>query len=334
MAYKEKSSGRFRAQRMIDGQRKSRLFDTKAEAKRWENAQSAESWVEEQKPIATAFLAANRYMDDVVARMVRRTYVEKRACFARLFKAIAPERMVDSITPTEAATVLSLRHKEAGGHAANKDRKNLTAWWSWGVDTFGFPEANPFKKVKRFPEVREPRKVPTVADMMSVLDREQGDVRTFLLTLLHTAARVGELFRLRWDDVDVDRQTVRLSTRKRAGGSLEYDIIPMTEELKDALVAHKRKTNSVFVFADEQGQPYTSRQHLMKRVCRRNKVPHFGFHSVRHLSASMLDAAGVGLTMIQAILRHKSATTTARYLHTLRGARVKLDEAFKCKAAV
>jgi integrase len=42
----------------------------------------------------------------------------------------------------------------------------------------------------------------------------------------------------------------------------------------------------------------------------------------------MMDRAGVPLTTIQAILRHKSATTTDRYLHALRGAKANLNGVF------
>ena len=41
-----------------------------------------------------------------------------------------------------------------------------------------------------------------------------------------------------------------------------------------------------------------------------------------------LDAHNVPLTTIQAVLRHKNATTTAIYLHELRGVKVALDEIF------
>jgi integrase len=147
--------------------------------------------------------------------------------------------------------------------------------------------------------------------------------------MLHTAARRGELLRLKWSDVDLERQTIRLSTRKRKSGSLEYDQIPMTGLLKDELKAHWPRARSVYVFCKEDGRPFTERRHLMTRVCRRSNVPYFGFHAIRHLSATMMDQAGVPLRTIQAILRHKSATTTDRYLHSLRGERVELDGVFE-----
>jgi integrase len=43
----------------------------------------------------------------------------------------------------------------------------------------------------------------------------------------------------------------------------------------------------------------------------------FGFHAIRHLTASILFAAGEPLWKIQGILRHKNPTTTERYLRTL-----------------
>jgi len=101
--------------------------------------------------------------------------------------------------------------------------------------------------------------------------------------------------------------------------------------LKDELKAHWPRARSVYVFCGPDGKPYRERRHLMERVCKRNNVPHFGFHAIRHLSATMMDQAGVPLRTIQAILRHKSATTTDSYLHSLRGERVELDGVFEGK---
>jgi hypothetical protein len=55
----------------------------------------------------------------------------------------------------------------------------------------------------------------------------------------------------------------------------------------------------------------------------------FGVHAIRHLSASILDDKNYPITVIHALLRHKSANTTAKYLHKLRGVKTALDDAFR-----
>ncbi|MCG6905150.1 MAG: tyrosine-type recombinase/integrase [Desulfobacteraceae bacterium] len=55
----------------------------------------------------------------------------------------------------------------------------------------------------------------------------------------------------------------------------------------------------------------------MRRLYKAAIVKAFEFHSIRHLTASIRFVAGEPLWKIQGILRHKSPTTTERYLRTL-----------------
>jgi len=55
----------------------------------------------------------------------------------------------------------------------------------------------------------------------------------------------------------------------------------------------------------------------MRRMCERAGVKPFGYHAIRHLSASILYKSGYSVATIQAILRHKNPNTTSRYLRSL-----------------
>ena len=68
---------------------------------------------------------------------------------------------------------------------------------------------------------------------------------------------------------------------------------------------------------EQYGKPFKERMQLMKRLCERAQVKPFGFHAIRHLTASILYKMGQPVSVIQAILRHKSPNTTAVYLRTL-----------------
>ncbi len=170
-----------------------------------------------------------------------------------------------------------------------------------------------------------------------------GQHKVMLLTYLHTAARRGELFELIWDDVDFDNRRIRLWTRKRKAGR-ECDWIPMTMELHDTLswwYENRTFEESNYVFLCESkapfsqevyGKPFVNRQKWIRGLCQKAGVKPFGIHAIRHLTASILADAGYPITVIQAILRHKSANTTAKYLHNQRGMNVDLDDAFKRKS--
>jgi integrase len=153
-----------------------------------------------------------------------------------------------------------------------------------------------------------------------------------LLGMLYLAARRSEIFRLKWSDVDFSNKRIRLCTRKREGGNLEYDWLPMKPELREVLIGWRRERmvqstidkEHVFVCLDETpfcdnyyGRPFTVRQHFMKKICQRAGVKPFGFHAIRHLTASILYREGYSQAHIQAVLRHKNPNTTARYLRTL-----------------
>jgi integrase len=68
---------------------------------------------------------------------------------------------------------------------------------------------------------------------------------------------------------------------------------------------------------ESYGKPFKHRQHFMRNLCERVKVKHFGFHSIRHLTASTLYKLGFVIANIQSVLRHQSATTTAKYIKSL-----------------
>ena len=113
------------------------------------------------------------------------------------------------------------------------------------------------------------------------------------------------------------------------GGSYEYDWLPMTEELRKSLMQwweQRPIKDSEYVFLcldntafchEQYGKPFKYRQHFMKRLCDKAGVKRFGFHAIRHLSASILFKIGYELGVIQAILRHKSPGTTERYLRSI-----------------
>jgi integrase len=255
--------------------------------------------------------------------------LEKRLAFKLLFQFIDPTQPVDTLTPAVILSYLQKQMQERSGYAANKDRKNFVAGWNWGIKYMDPPLNSPNPcLVAKMPEQRTPRYIPPEDDFWKVYSVSEGQDKVMLLAFLHLAGRRSEIFRLLISDLDFENKRIRLSTRKREGGNLEYDWLPMTEELAEVLAKwlEDRPVDSdyVFICTDKTaftkkffGKPFVKRLHLMRRLCDKAKVKRFGFHAIRHLTASCLYKQGCSVGVIQAILRHKSPSTTEHYLKTL-----------------
>ncbi len=74
----------------------------------------------------------------------------------------------------------------------------------------------------------------------------------------------------------------------------------------------------------------------MERLCKRAEVKPFGFHNIRHLTASILYKKRYPLAIIQAILKHANPNRTARYIRSLglEETREALEEGLKGPAQV
>jgi integrase len=321
------------AQVRINGKRKEKLFLNKKEAIAWESESRSnpeEIWPEKTNTVSL-FDWSQAYLDIAKIQFAGVTYDEKRLMFRRFLKELDPNLPVTELTSGHIEAYVTKQMDERSGYAANKDRKNLVAAWHWGMEYMKpqLPKPNPCQITKKS-EIRSPRYVPPESDFWKVYNLASDPDRVMLLTFLHLAARRGEIFRLTWDDVDFnDDGRVRLWTRKRQGGNLEFDWIPMTKLLKEALLWWQenrpiKDAAHVFLCLEKKnfcievyGKPFKHRQHFMGNLCERAEVKPFGFHAIRHLTASTLYKLGYVVADIQTVLRHESATTTAKYIKSL-----------------
>ncbi len=312
-----KRGNKWLGQVMKKGKKKYKTCQSKKEAIAWEVEQKSKI---EIKEIVTISLLqwAESYLDFVEVKFSTKTYKEKSTVFRRLFAMICPDLTPQTITPGMMLEFLQYQAKGRTGNAANKDRKNLIAAWNWGIKYMALPSPNPCL-VDRFPESKKVRYVPSQKDFWKVFAQagsEQDQV--MLLAYLHLAARRSELFGLRWSDIDFKDSKVRLFTRKRKDSSLEFDWLPLTEDLHSSLIELEKNKETVWVFPDPRTkQPYMFRQKWMGELCDKAGVKKFGLHSIRHLTASILAQQNVSMIDIQAILRHKNLSTTERYIRRL-----------------
>ena len=158
-----------------------------------------------------------------------------------------------------------------------------------------------------------------------VISADPDEERPFILTILHTLARVDEILRLTWQDVNFQRRYVRLWTRKRKDGSWEADELYMNDDLYKVLKGlwSKRKQDNWVFYNERTGKRYMRRPKLMRSLCKRAGIKYFGFHSLRHAMATLLeDQEKVGTATVSGILRHKSVRTTEIYLHKIPAAQI------------
>ncbi len=325
MPYYNRQKRQWSAQVRKDGKKYQSLHSSQLQAQRWENQKRQELQMENSVQIVTTSLAdfAEEYLDYAKLKFSGTTYNEKKLAFRMLFQSISPDRLADQIHRGEILTHLAKQACNRSGYAANKDRKNLVAAWNWASQYLpDFPEANPFS-VERFPEIRCNRYVPSEKDFWKVYKLAgSGQDSLMLLCYMHLAARRTEIFRLKTEDVDMEKQRVRLKTRKRKDGSQHYDWLPMSDRLFKKFFLFMPQVKGKWVFLNPNNElPYTARQKWLTELCKKAGVKEFGLHGIRHLAASILTSNKVSLPVVSKMLRHKHLTTTQNYVHLLENMR-------------
>ena len=269
---------------------------------------------EGKTPTVTAYFSqvANEYLDWAKRKFIDKTYKYKTYVY-REFLGLIGDLPITGITIPILEEYLKTRQTNTN---YNRHRRELCALLRWAWKRRYIPE-DMCAFMEAMPEPRYTRKIYTQEETVRIL-LAAGDLRVFFLALYSLAGRVGEINRLRWEDVNFDKREVTLWTRKRTGVWREQ-IKAINEELYGELSRIYGKRSGEWVFPNpETGQPYIDRRRQLKRICRESGVAYLGFHAIRHSVASLLaDTHKISLPTLQNILGHSRMTTTEKYVRSL-----------------
>ena len=230
-------------------------------------------------------------------------------------------------------------------HNYNIHRKELGCLFNYLINIVGLKLTNPCAKLPKRAEDEKKKQIPTPEEldrMMAVL-RPGDEYDTFILCL-HLAGRIDEILRLTWDDVNFDKRTVTLWTRKKKGG-LKRDDLGMSDQVYAILKRRsKSKAHQKWVFLntnennpDHTPDRYMSKPKMMESICKRAGIApigkgrrklsrgkrkgeyvehdlYYGLHTLRHYTVDVL-ANKEDIVTASKYARHTNMSTTQKYVH-------------------
>jgi integrase/recombinase XerD len=184
-----------------------------------------------------------------------------------------------------------------------------------------FKEVLPGKDIiTNIPRPKKDSKLPSVLsqkEVIQILLSTNNEKHKTLLFLIYSAGlRVGEVVRLKPQDIDSSRMLVKVNKGK--GAKDRYTLLSQIalEQLRRYYKLYKPE---VWLFAgSKEGDHITERsvQKVFENCCTKAKISKdVSVHTLRHSFATHLLESGVDLRYIQELLGHASTKTTEIYTH-------------------
>ncbi|MHA6641316.1 site-specific integrase [Mesorhizobium sp. A623] len=145
-------------------------------------------------------------------------------------------------------------------------------------------------------------------------DEEPWQVKAAVRLLAYTGCRRGEIAALKWSEVDIAGNALRLGDSK-TGASTR----PLTREAIDVLDSLPREKGVEYVLpgARDTARPFGALQAGIERIMKRAGLDGVTAHTLRHSFASVAADLDYSDSTIGAMLGHKGSTITSKYVHRL-----------------
>lgn len=177
-------------------------------------------------------------------------------------------------------------------------------------------ESSPARSVKMLKETPNPPRLLDPDEVLGLIEAMPDHQRAMIVCVVYAGLRRGELFHLRWRDVDLKQMEINVisrdGSRTKSGKSRR---VPLNPELADALRKHPRHITSPYVFCNADGKPYDNINKALRSAAQRAGIEDgIKLHQLRHCFLSHSQMLGVDPRTAQKWAGHSSLATTLKYL--------------------
>lgn len=165
----------------------------------------------------------------------------------------------------------------------------------------------------------------TVEEIQRIIEASEEPYKTMYWVAAETGIRAGELFALKYSDVDVEHGLLAVSssvwngqvgTPKTGAGRRGFAISPLLAARIKAMAEFHVPEH--YLFATSAGTPFQLNNVLNRHLhplLMRLEIPRGGFHAFRHANATMMDQLHAPSAVKKGRLGHSSLLVTKRYEH-------------------
>jgi integrase len=215
-------------------------------------------------------------------------------------------RCLHEITKSDIEAWKQLRLSEGkSSHTLQTELKILKCMFGYAKEMDYFKGDDPVGKLPK--TIKRQIKFLTPEEAEKYLQACAPSFFPLAATLLFTGMRVGELFELKWTDVNLDSHTI--IARPETTKSKKERVIPISDQIHEILANLPRTSDYVFPGEDGKSQRKTC-QHAHEKARRKAGLMDFRIHDLRHTFISLAVRQGYDLATISRIVGHSSTKIT------------------------
>ena len=175
-----------------------------------------------------------------------------------------------------------------------------------------FDDKNPVKQVEFFQERQYVMKILDREEINRLIDAAADHLKPILIIALSTGMRKGEIFNLRWSDIDFIEHYIHIKETK----SNVMRKVPMNPIVAATLRNIERKNEFIFPSLwSKKHKHIMGVFRLFKAACKRAGIRDLRFHDLRHTAATLMVMGGIDLVTVKEILGHSKIEMVVKYSH-------------------
>ena len=220
------------------------------------------------------------------------------------------DMLLSKITVAHIEKYKKIRLDEVKPATINRDLACLKHMFTIAEKLGKYDGKNPVKETKFLQERQYVMKILDREEIARLINASTGYLRAMIVLALNTGMRRGEIFNLRWSDVDFVEDYIYIKKTK----SNVMRKIPMNSVARSTLKNIERENELVFP-SPKTKLPFKDIWPVFQKVCKKAGIKDLRFHDLRHSAATIMVMSGVDLVTVSQILGHSTIQMTMRYAH-------------------